>query len=531
MTRRPTSRSASSTAAASASKKGGETITIRMYRQILGDCFLLTHQFDGRRFRALIDCGVLQCIGATKPATKAAVGHIEKVVADLLSDTGGELDLVIATHEHYDHLSGFLLHFGVWDTFKIRQVWLAWTEDYSDSLANDIRNGKSKGLAALAALVDPGTAVRPNPFGLDRTRSDVDDRATRISDLLQFYGEIDEWQAPAGQGLAAAKPPRVPKVPPRSCLDVLDWLKAKATDDNVDYLQPGQQKPFGVDGRLKASVLGPPRTRRRLLQLDPSEGADRETYLVRPDDVASLDVTLKLRMAQVDGAAAEDPGHYPFAERFRRWEDETSTDEVAKLYYEGPASRRIDGEWLGSAEMLALKIDGDVNNTSLALAIEVPGDDVLLFPADAQVGNWLSWHDQKYPATPSSPGGAQVTAEQLLARAIFYKVGHHGSHNATARVEGLEKMTSPDLVAMMPVMEAVAKEQVTKNNPDGWAMPYADLYTRLREKTARRIVRGDGVRTEEEAAFAVPGGRFVLSYSDEGTNPIWAELTMTCKSA
>ncbi|MGY2733941.1 hypothetical protein [Sphingomonas sp. UYP23] len=453
------------------------------------------------------------------------------VVDDLFADTGGELDLVVGTHEHYDHLSGFLLHFDIWQKFTIKQVWLAWTEDYSDDLANDIRDKKSKGLAALAALVGSGDGGVPNPFALDRTNAQVGDILTRISDLLQFYGEIDPWHAPAGQALAAAAamPPRVPKVPPRSCRDVLDWLKAKATAGNVAYLSPGQQKLFGVAGRLKASAFGPPRTRNRLLQLDPTTGPTRETYLVRSDDVTSLDVTLRLRAAQADDAEPDDPARYPFAERFRGWEGETSTDTVAALYYQGQANRRIDGEWLGSAETLALKIDGDVNNTSLALAIEVPGRDVLLFPADAQVGNWLSWHDQTYPGTATPSGATQETAAQILARAIFYKVGHHGSHNATARAQGLEMMTSPDLVAMMPVVEAVAKEQVTKNNPDGWAMPYGDLYTRLQEKTSKRIVRGDGVRTEEEAAFATPGGRFALTYSDDGPNPLWAELTMTCR--
>ncbi|MDF0490018.1 hypothetical protein PX554_17930 [Sphingomonas sp. H39-1-10] len=527
---RRTTKPAAPPATASAGK--GETITIRMYRQILGDCFLLTHDYDGRRFRALVDCGALQCIGASKPNTKAAVAHIGAVVDDLLADTGGELDLVIGTHEHYDHLSGFLLHFDVWQKFTIKQVWLAWTEDYTDSVANDIRDKKSKGLAALAALVGLGAEGKPNPFALDRTNAEIDDTVTRISDLLQFYGEIDPWQAPDGQALAGAgRAPRVSKVPPRSCLDVFDWLKSKAADGNVTYLSPGQQKVFGVDNRLKASVFGPPRTRDRLLKLDPTDGPTRETYLVRPDDVNALDVTLKLRAAQADTAMTDDPGHYPFAERFRRWEDETSTDAVAALYYKGQAKRRIDGTWLGSAETLALKIDGDVNNTSLALAIEVPGRDVLLFPADAQVGNWLSWHDQQYPATPVPPGGAQESAEQILARVIFYKVGHHGSHNATARLKGLEMMTSPDLVAMMPVVEAIAREQVTKTNPDGWAMPYGDLYARLKDKTAKRIVRGDGDRAEEEAAFATPGGRFALTYSDNGPNPLWAELTTICRPA
>jgi uncharacterized protein YfiM (DUF2279 family) len=36
---------------------------------------------------------------------------------------------------------------------------------------------------------------------------------------------------------------------------------------------------------------------------------------------------------------------------------------------------------------------GRVDNTSLVLAIELADGDVLLFAADAQVGNWLSWQD------------------------------------------------------------------------------------------------------------------------------------------
>lgn len=37
-----------------------------------------------------------------------------------------------------------------------------------------------------------------------------------------------------------------------------------------------------------------------------------------------------------------------------------------------------------------------------------------------------------------------VTAHELLARTVFYKVGHHGSHNATLRALGLELMTNED---------------------------------------------------------------------------------------
>ena len=95
---------------------------------------------------------------------------------------------------------------------------------------------------------------------------------------------------------------------------------------------------------------------------------------------------------------------------------------------------------------MALKLDSDTNNTSLALAIElVPSGKVLLFPGDAQAGNWNSWHKLKWPRKddPDHP----VTVADLMSRTVLYKVGHHASHNATLRDKGLELMVDPDLVS------------------------------------------------------------------------------------
>jgi len=46
----------------------------------------------------------------------------------------------------------------------------------------------------------------------------------------------------------------------------------------------------------------------------------------------------------------------------------------------------------------------------------------------------------------------KVSTKELLARTVFYKVGHHGSGNATLRA-GLEAMTSEDLVAAIPTQK------------------------------------------------------------------------------
>src|SRR5262249_43368434 len=111
-------------------------------------------------------------------------------------------------------------------------------------------------------------------------------------------------------------------------------------------------------------------------------------------------------------------------------------------------------------------------------------------PGDAQVGNWESWHadsQRKARVYRDEATGREVTAEALLNRVVLYKVGHHGSHNATLRAQGLEMMTRPDLTALGPVDGFVA--HVKKR----WKkMPFDPLMDRLGEKTkGGRLVRAD----------------------------------------
>ncbi len=201
--------------------------------------------------------------------------------------------------------------------------------------------------------------------------------------------------------------------------------------------------------------------------------------------------------------------------------------QVRKLYEDPARDLRIDAEWLAGAEALALKLDSDTNNTSLVLAFELPNEQksVLLFPGDAQVGNWMSWGDQKYPKEPIDvSGAAQQTVDEILGRVIFYKVGHHASHNATAKARGLELMTNSNIVAAIPLVEAVAQIQGPgrKKPGRGWKMPYDHLHERLMEKTDGRIVQGDGDPKAEKKAFAKRPDSPDLAYAKDG---LWVELS------
>jgi len=154
---------------------------------------------------------------------------------------------------------------------------------------------------------------------------------------------------------------------------------------------------------------------------------------------------------------------------------------------------------MGVSADLAMQIDDRTNNTSLALAFEFADTGrVLLFVGDAQVGNWLSWQDLKWTVD-----GTTVTGPDLLARTVYYKVGHHGSHNATLKEKGLELMTSKDLSSFIPTNEKDAKKV-------GWgAMPLKSITDELGKRGSGRVIRADDgwIATDTvNAGFEPPSG-------------------------
>lgn len=81
---------------------------------------------------------------------------------------------------------------------------------------------------------------------------------------------------------------------------------------------------------------------------------------------------------------------------------------------------------------------------------------------------------------------------------FFYKVGHHGSHNATLKKHGLEMMTSSELMAMIPVDRKQAASKTSKTNPKGWEMPEKNLFERLLQRTRGRVILAD--ETEDKGS-------------------------------
>jgi hypothetical protein len=415
---------------------------VRMYRQGLGDCHLIRlprANGAGRDYFIMIDCGVI--LGTPEPRDK-----MMPVVEDIMKTTGGRVDVLIATHEHWDHLSGFIQARDAFSGFKADEIWLAWTEDPHDPLATKLRRERSQALAALA-------------LGVSHLHLGADSAAAGdLAGIMEFFG--------AGRGGTTG--------------DALEVVRS-FNPQNVRYRRPTDQPDQPPElGGVRFFVMGPPADEKLLKRTNPSK-ANHEGF-----GLALANMAEQIEPALNGGAAG------PFDPIYSIPVEVASEMDFFKARYwdtrnTGEGWRRIDTSWLAGSEELALQLDNMTNNTSLVLAIELPGGDVLLFVADAQVGNWLSWQDLSWTV-----GAATVSGPDLLERSIFYKVGHHGSHNATLRAKGLDMM--PNLqIAFVPVDHAMA---VKKRWND---MPLPDIVSELRSKTNDRVFAAD---MPDEAASA-----------------------------
>ncbi|MCP2158597.1 MBL fold metallo-hydrolase [Agrobacterium tumefaciens] len=458
-------------------------ITVRMYRDILGDCFFLRFPDGERTVHMLIDFGILQGMPDAKKRAR-------RIMADIASLTK-TIDILVVTHEHVDHLSGFYHARDLFEPIEVRELWLAWTEDPRDEQANRLRQGRKAAIALLEksynAFVARGYAAateRPDDVAVPSKRSPLDG----LRNVMSFAG-VGPGSLGAGSDATTG--------------NILKTLKAKAAV--VRYLEPGENA-FALAGLtyVQTYVMGPPRDDAMLRKSDPSKakpevyalsGQSEDGYLLAasitlddgPDDL-DADALRKLKMSlpfgfknlialdsksETIGAQQDRDAQHAFLTRYKSASEDW---------------RRIDVDWLWAAETIALKLDSDTNNTSVVLALAIgDGEDrrVLLFPGDAQVGNWLSWSDYVWPKGKRADDDATVTSETLLSKTVLYKVGHHASHNATLRERGLELMTHPDLTAMIPVHQEFA------NTVKHWNMPFPSLLKRLEEKTRGRVIRAD----------------------------------------
>lgn len=448
-----------------------DSITVRMYNTgSVGDCLLLLFKKNNVvSYSTLIDCGGFN--------TSA------QIITDCANDikntigVGKPLDLVVITHEHLDHVSGFNQAKAVYDTIPFNQVWMGWTEDTTDPIAKKLKKTLGKKLQAMITTLSEqhkkaGARLRHtgNTDGLNKRLRHYSKSWGEVLDALHFEKGVSS-KKDLGAKLTVSS--------------AMDYVKKKSKEKSKEkmYHKPGEviTDIKGAEG-IKFHILGPPYDE-DLSGIKNKMQQDELYSLTKHASFASHQAFLN---ALTSDSSAPQFSKSPFSEKFAL--NAADKKNFFKNYNsKNIAWRQIEEDWLETTEQLAIAVNTYTNNTSLAMAIEFEqSGKVLLFPADAQSGNWISWHSETVTKALKKNGGK--TADELLDKTVFYKVGHHGSHNGTASKSGLDKMgNTRQLVAMMPLVQDKVPSQWggSKN------FPAKALYTELIKKTNGAIIRTD----------------------------------------
>jgi beta-lactamase superfamily II metal-dependent hydrolase len=341
-------------------------VRIRMYNVGFGDAFLVLLPGGERQHRILFDCGSVQAAPGQAMST-----IVDRIVRDVTDEDGvPRIDVVVGTHRHKDHVSGFGQ--AAWDKVEVKEVWMPWTEHPTDGEARRIRDIQSRLAFELNAALTMRAAAPNAAEQKDLNRSqDVVANALMLSN--------DKAMKTLHSGFKGNPARR--------------FLPTQSKDKSAKPEEHRTLETAVLPG-IKVHVLGPSRKPEVIRDMDPPKG---ESFL-------------RMRGA-VDTQTALPPP--PFPAEFRQ----DAYSGAGSLPPEDLAEIQRAGSLSDLA--VAVALDKAVNGTSLMLMLEVSGT-FLLFPGDAQWGTWkAAMEDPEW--------------KDMLGRVAFYKIGHHGSHNATPK--------------------------------------------------------------------------------------------------
>jgi metal-dependent hydrolase (beta-lactamase superfamily II) len=344
-------------------------VKINMYNVGFGDSFLVTFSYADRNRRILIDCGTV--VGKTKRMTS--------VVNRILKDSGGHVDAVVVTHRHYDHICAFGLEGpgAKLASLKPEIVIQPWTE-HPD--------------ATEAALEAPGVFTQ----GAAR-------RMLALNEAQGFASTLIRKPAHVMAAVGKAERRRIEKIAGLSITNKGALLALATMSPKHAYVYSGSKS--GLEKMLpgvKVYVLGPPTLTQSTRIKTQTQWDEAEFWKLRAQgarrSVANIDT--------VSGASFLFP--------------RARTESVAKAHsYVKWVVKKLDGAQAYNVRRIVRELDDALNNTSVILLFKI-GKKALLFPGDAQLENW-----QFALAQPKFRG--------LLRGTTVYKVGHHGSTNATPK--------------------------------------------------------------------------------------------------
>lgn len=356
------------TSGRSSRERGPKNVSITMYNVGFGDCFLLTfHYANNKNRRVLIDCG----------SSSENKEHMSQVVDQLIKDCEGHVDVIVATHRHSDHISAFGLA-GLRNKLKSlapEVVIQPWTEhpeaeEAAVEAPSVFTQAAFKHMAGLKAVQELALGIAESPERVLAAAGQVERKyLTRLASL-----SIKNKQA----------------------IELLEGLGKKHY-----YVYAGG--PSGI-GRLlpgvRVSVLGPP-------TLKQSERIRTQTQWDK-DEFWKLRARLSAESGSNEAVACGHSAVFPQAKTI------SLADAPSYVRW---VTRNVDNAQLHNMRQIVRVLDNAMNNTSVILLFEVAGKG-LLFPGDAQIENW------QYAL-------GRADWRKRLSKTVVYKVGHHGSTNAT----------------------------------------------------------------------------------------------------
>jgi beta-lactamase superfamily II metal-dependent hydrolase len=420
-------------------------IRVRMYDVGFGDAFLLLFP-DGelRPRRVLVDCGSV----AKNQLPMADI--VTKIINDVRDGDGvARIDVVIASHRHRDHVSGFASP--LWSGIEVGEVWMPWTEHPTDAKAKKIRDKQ----IGLALALQQSLRLR---FGIDpvvegETFAERENAPLHAPMILNAVPNEPAMRT-LHRGFAG--------MPKRVFLPDERNTRTYATP-----VLPG----------VSIHVLGPSRDVEVIRDIDPPAG---ESYV---------------RAAAPTAATA--PATQPFGRKWQLDGAELQAEAGWQHLLLDPSAESELRDILEDPEpALAATLDKAINGSSLMLVFEI-GEVCLLFPGDAQWGTWMQVL-------------ADAEWRELLTRTNLLKVGHHGSHNATPP-EFVEKLLPSGASALIstrpirqwpdipraPLVEALRGQNQTRNvvrSDLAGAAPYYESVIPLASKESkprRQTLRAD----------------------------------------
>jgi hypothetical protein len=417
-------------------------VSVRMYQVGFGDCFLVTFEYDGptppgtrTERHMLIDFG--------RNRRPHHGGDLEQVARSIKARCNGELDVVVVTHRHEDHLSAF----GSKAIAKIigecdpKLIVRSWTED-PDADANLNKPAFAADRRYLAALRGARSFMAQLAGGFDLDSTVVGSRlkvlaATEVANQAAV-NQLRDW----------GKPPH-----------------------GAEYLHVG--KPTSIGTLIPGAtfqVLSPPLpTVYRGIARQVDDHDDEFWHLWQRRLPMALDGAAALEAAQPGAAAARATGTAAGGggRRRRRSTVAEAPGEIGPVRW---LTEKIRRQQVASLLRLVTWLDGVMNNTSVVLLIKA-GNRRLLFPGDAQLESW-QW------ITSASPNAS--TTRSRLAKVDLYKVGHHGSRNATPKTS-LYGLWAPPGATPRPVVSLLSTREGVYGESDNTLVPSTNLTNGLRE--------------------------------------------------